>query len=54
MRKPDTSEKFRTIIQTMSEFYGRRDKKMVLAVLQEELEKRKREFEKKEGGDKPG
>jgi len=41
MRKPENREKFKKIIATMTEFYGKRDAKMVVEVLEEETAKAK-------------
>lgn len=41
MRKPENREKFKKIIATMTEFYGKRDAKMVVEVLEEETVKAK-------------
>jgi hypothetical protein len=41
VRKPENREKFRKIIATMSEFYGKRDARMVVEVLEEEAARAK-------------
>jgi uncharacterized membrane-anchored protein YjiN (DUF445 family) len=41
VRKPENREKFKKIISTMTEFYGKRDAKMVVEVLEEETAKAK-------------
>ncbi|MFA7333505.1 MAG: hypothetical protein WC130_04335 [Kiritimatiellia bacterium] len=41
MRKPENRDKFKKIIATMTEFYGKRDAKMVVEVLEEEVVKAK-------------
>ena len=41
MRKPENREKFKKIIAAMTEFYGKRDAKMVVEVLEEEVAKAK-------------
>ena len=41
MRKPENREKFRKVIATMTEFYGKRDARMVVEVLEEEVTKAK-------------
>lgn len=41
MRNPENREKFKKIIATMTEFYAKRDAKMVVEVLGEEAAKAK-------------